>query len=142
MRLVSFSPFKTAVAALENQNSISEGIIPDDLKTFLAPQLVKGFVLGVLDPKLGSAISETFPKVKVKIGNLICEISRGLRTHFHKMVKLLSSEAGKNKNAFVGDNYYDRFIFIIVNVIFLYFVRRWQGTARFRSLLFKVQSQV
>lgn len=96
VRLVTFSPFKTAVAALENQNCISEGIIPDDLKTFLAPQLVKGFVLGVLDPKLGSAISETFPKVKVKIGPLISEISRGLRTHFHKMVKLLSSEAGKS----------------------------------------------
>lgn len=100
MRLITFSPFKTAVAALENQNSISEGIIPDDLKTFLAQHLVKGFVLGVLDPKLGAAVSEMFPKVKVKIGPLVNEISRGIRTHFHKMVKLLSSEAGKFQENF------------------------------------------
>jgi len=105
VRFVNFSPFKTAVAALENQNSISEGIIPDDLKTFLASQLVKGFVLGVLDPKLGSAISETFPKVKVRIGPLINEISRGIRTHIHKMVKLLSSEAGGKAQLGLGHSY-------------------------------------
>jgi nucleolar protein 56 len=30
--LVGFAPFKTAVAALENINSISEGIVTEDLK--------------------------------------------------------------------------------------------------------------
>ncbi|CAL8104100.1 unnamed protein product [Orchesella dallaii] len=105
VRLVTFSPFKTAVAALENQNSISEGIIPDDLKSFLAPQLTKGFVLGVLDPKLGAAIGETFPKVKVKIGPLVNEITRGIRTHFHKMVKLLSAEAGGKAQLGLGHSY-------------------------------------
>jgi len=105
VRLVAFSPFKTAIAALENQNCMSEGIIPDDLKTFLAPQLVKGFILGVLDPKLGSSVSETFPKVKIKIGPLVNEITRGIRTHFHKMVKLLSAEAGGKAQLGLGHSY-------------------------------------
>lgn len=35
VKLVGFSPFKTAVAALENINSISEGILPEDLQQFL-----------------------------------------------------------------------------------------------------------
>ena len=75
-------------------NSISEGILPDDLKTFLATIGLKKLVLGVVEPKLGAAISETFPKVRVKIGQVILEITRGIRAHFYKMIKALSAEAG------------------------------------------------
>jgi len=91
--LVSFSPFKTAQAALENLNSVTEGILPDDLKNFLATLGVKGLVIGVQESKLGAAIGEAFPKVKVRIGPVINEISRGIRTHFHKMVKGITDEA-------------------------------------------------
>lgn len=95
--LVAFSPFKTAQAALENLNSITEGVLPDDLKTFLANIGVKGVILGVQENKLAAAITECFPKMKVKIGPVILEVSRGIRTHFHKMVKGLTDEAGKKQ---------------------------------------------
>lgn len=63
VKLIGFSPFKTAVVALENVNSISEGIAPEELKHFLDVTLPKPskkdkFVLGVSDPKLGAAVTE------------------------------------------------------------------------------------
>jgi nucleolar protein 56 len=93
--LVGFSPFKTAQAALENLNSITEGVLPDDLKLFLGGLGVKGMVLGVIENKLASAITEALPKNKVRVGPVILEIHRGIRTHFHKMVKGLTDEAGE-----------------------------------------------
>lgn len=92
--MVSFAPFKAAHTALENLNSVSEGILPDDLKTFLVTVGLKKLVLGVVEPKLAAAISETFPKVRVKIGLVVQEITRGIRTHFYKILKSLSAEAG------------------------------------------------
>ena len=77
-------------------NSITEGILPEDLKTFLVHLGVKKLVLGVAESKLAAAISECFPKFKVKIGEVILEITRGLRTHFYKMVKGFTAEAGKH----------------------------------------------
>lgn len=63
VKLVGFSPFKTAVAALENINAISEGVVPEDLQHFLDITIPKGgkksgVTLGVSDPKLGAAITE------------------------------------------------------------------------------------
>lgn len=63
VKLVGFSPFKTAVTALENINAISEGIVPEDLQHFLDITIPKGgkkdkTILGVSDPKLGAAITE------------------------------------------------------------------------------------
>lgn len=60
VKLVSFSPFKTAVTALENINAISEGIMPEDLHNFLDLTVPKSkkVTLGVSDPKLAAAISE------------------------------------------------------------------------------------
>lgn len=61
VQLESFSPFKTAVAALENINAISEGIVPEHLRHFLditLPSKRKKVKLGVCDPKLGAAITE------------------------------------------------------------------------------------
>ncbi|OXA50129.1 Nucleolar protein 56 [Folsomia candida] len=83
---VAFSPFKTAQAALVNLNSVTEGVLADDLKNFLSTLGIKNLVLGVAEPKLGAAISEVFPKIKIRIGPVINEITRGIRTHFHKMV--------------------------------------------------------
>jgi len=104
-QLVSFSPFKTAHAALENLNSITEGILPDDLKTFLVHLGVKKLVLGVAESKLASAISECFPKVKVRIGELVQEITRGIRTHFYKMVKGFGADAGGKAQLGLGHAY-------------------------------------
>ena len=41
IKLVGFSPFKTAANALENINAISEGIVTNDLHIFLEAQLPK-----------------------------------------------------------------------------------------------------
>ena len=59
--LTSFLPFKTAADSLNNINSISEGIPTEELKLFLQtnlPKKLKKVVLGVLDPKLGGALSD------------------------------------------------------------------------------------
>jgi len=66
--LSAFLPFKSAIDALANANSISEGIASDELRNFIAtnlPKKLKKFVLGVSDPKLGGALSEQLSGLKV-----------------------------------------------------------------------------
>lgn len=66
--LSAFLPFKSAVDALANANSISEGIPSDELRSFIAtnlPKKLKKFVLGVADPKLGGALAEQLNGLKV-----------------------------------------------------------------------------
>lgn len=91
VKLVGFSPFKTAIAALENVNAISEGIVPQDLALFLDSSLPKSskkekFLLGVADAKLGAALSEALTIQCSHIG-AVPEILRGVRYHFHNMVR-------------------------------------------------------
>ena len=60
--LQSFQPFKNAEDALANINAVSEGLCSDQLKFFLQsnmPKKLKKVTLGVLDPKLGAAVSES-----------------------------------------------------------------------------------
>jgi NOP5NT (NUC127) domain len=64
--LSAFKPFSTAVDALEQINSVSESLATDMLLTFLKTNLPKvkegkkaKFSLGVTDPKLANAISES-----------------------------------------------------------------------------------
>ena len=57
----AFNPFKNAQDALSNINAVSEGLCSDQLKFFLEanlPKKLKKVTLGVLDPKLGAAVSE------------------------------------------------------------------------------------
>ena len=59
--LQAFQPFKNAEDALANINAVSEGLCSDQLKFFLQsnmPKKLKKVTLGVLDPKLGAAVSE------------------------------------------------------------------------------------
>lgn len=63
VKLVGFSPFKSAVIALESINAISEGILPEDLQHFLDITIPKGgkkdkVTLGVSDAKLAASITE------------------------------------------------------------------------------------
>jgi len=93
--LVGFSPFKTALSALENINSISEGIVTQDLKLFLDSSFggfsKKEVVLGVADPKLGAHITETLG-IQCDHVNAVPEIMRGVRYHFHHLVKGFTPE--------------------------------------------------
>jgi len=104
-QLVAFSPFKTAQSALENMNAITEGILPEELKNFIMQVGTKKLTLGVMENKLASAIQETFPKLKLKVGGLIQEITRGLRVHFYKMVKGLTPDSGSKAQLGLGHSY-------------------------------------
>ncbi|XP_011150468.1 nucleolar protein 56 [Harpegnathos saltator] len=106
--LVSFSAFKTAVAALENINSISEGIVPEQLQVFLdscVPKSTeKNIVLGVSDPKLGANITEVLG-IKCDHTNGIPEIMRGIRFHFHDLIKGFTSHSASVAHLGLGHSY-------------------------------------
>ena len=79
--MAAFNPFKSAIDALTNANSISEGIATDDLRNFISmnlPKKLKKFVLGVTDAKLGGALTEQLNGLKV--------IPTGLFTHSYEII--------------------------------------------------------
>nr|XP_023029115.1 nucleolar protein 56 [Leptinotarsa decemlineata] len=91
VKLVGFSPFQSAIKALENVNAISEGLLPEELQQYLDITIPKGgkkdkVTLGVSDPKLSAAISEGLGINCTHIG-AVPEIIRGIRHHFHNLVK-------------------------------------------------------
>lgn len=109
VKLVGFSPFKTALAALENINSISEGVVPEDLQLFLDSSLPKPgkkekFVLGVGDPKLGAGITEAL-NIKCDHTGVVPEIIRGIRYHFHNLVKGLTAKSSGVAQLGLGHSY-------------------------------------
>jgi nucleolar protein 56 len=109
VKLAGFSPFKTAIAALENINAISEGIVPEDLSVFLDSTLPKPgkkekLTLGVADPKLGAAITEALKITCTHIG-VVPEIIRGVRFHFDKLVKGFTSQSAGIAQLGLGHSY-------------------------------------
>lgn len=79
VKIVSFYPFKTALAALESINAISEGLVPEDLQQFLDINVPKKkkVTLGVSDSKLGAAVTEVLGIQCTHIG-VVPEVLRGL----------------------------------------------------------------
>uniref|UniRef100_A0A6B2EEU8 Nucleolar protein 56 n=1 Tax=Phlebotomus kandelakii TaxID=1109342 RepID=A0A6B2EEU8_9DIPT len=107
VKLVSFSPFKTAVAALENTNAISEGILPQDLAVFLdttLPTKRKKITLGVADGKLASAIAEAL-SVQCNHVGVVPEILRGIRMHFAGLVKGFTTQSAGVAQLGLGHSY-------------------------------------
>ncbi|CAB3376456.1 Hypothetical predicted protein [Cloeon dipterum] len=109
VKLVGFTPFKTAVVALENINSISEGVLPDELKLFLETYLPqsskKGKVtLGLIEPKLASAITEALNTKCLHTG-VVPEITRGIRAHFHNLVKGFTLQTSGKAQLGLGHSY-------------------------------------
>jgi len=87
VNLIGFFPFKTAGDALSNINSVSEGIVSDDLKLFLETNMPKGkAVLGVSDSKLSASINDALG-IKCSHIGVVPEVLRGIRQHFSKLVK-------------------------------------------------------
>jgi len=87
VNLIGFFPFKTAGDALSNINSVSEGIVSDDLKLFLETNMPKGkAVLGVSDSKLSASINDALG-IKCSHIGVVPEVLRGIRQHFPKLVK-------------------------------------------------------
>merc|ERR1711884_84722 len=105
--LQSFQPFKNAEDALANINAVSEGLCSDQLKFFLQsnmPKKLKKVTLGVLDPKLVAAVSESIG-VKVSHYGVVPEIIRGIRLHFAKLIKGMSGEVSTKAQLGLGHAY-------------------------------------
>ncbi|XP_037876602.1 nucleolar protein 56 [Bombyx mori] len=107
--LIAFQPHKSAIVALENINAVSEGILPEDLNLFLEGGLPKRkkrskCTLGVLDPKLGAAISEAL-EIQCTHTGAVPEILRGIRYHFHSLIKGLTLKACSVAQLGLGHSY-------------------------------------
>ncbi|XP_071351626.1 nucleolar protein 56 [Trachinotus anak] len=106
--LAAFFPFKSAQAALENMNAISEGVVHADLKLFLETNLPrsgkKKAALGVSDAKIGAALQEEF-SISIQTGGVVAEITRGVRLHFHSLVKGLTGQAASKAQLGLGHSY-------------------------------------
>eukprot|EP00808_Paulinella_micropora_P024152 g61485.t1 len=88
IKLKAFLPFTSLEDALLNINSISEGDMTPTLKSFLEMNLPKKgkFKVGVVDPKIGNKISEIMG-IKCHSDELVLELIRGIRLHFHRFIK-------------------------------------------------------
>ncbi|XP_075481116.1 nucleolar protein 56-like [Primulina tabacum] len=96
VKLAAFSPYDSALDALNQCNAISEGQMTDELRNFLELTLPKvkeegkkpKFSLGVAEPKLGSNIYEV-TKIPCQSNEFILEIVRGVRLHFDRFIENL-----------------------------------------------------
>uniref|UniRef100_A0A3Q2Y9X1 Nucleolar protein 56 n=1 Tax=Hippocampus comes TaxID=109280 RepID=A0A3Q2Y9X1_HIPCM len=106
--LAAFFPFKSAQSALENINAISEGVVHADLKLFLETNVPqsrkKKATLGVGDPKIGAALQEEFG-FSIQTGGVVAELTRGIRLHFHSLVKGLTAVAASKAQLGLGHSY-------------------------------------
>lgn len=87
---------RNAAETLENVNLISEGIMPDYLKSILELNLPQTsgkkskIVLGVQDRKLAGEISSTFTGVECETSEtseVVADLLRGIRVHAEKLLK-------------------------------------------------------
>ncbi|XP_033017041.1 nucleolar protein 56 [Lacerta agilis] len=107
VKLVAFSPFKSAQSALENINAISEGILHEDLRLLLEtnlPAKKKKVIVGVSDAKIGAAIQEELG-FQCQAGGVVAEITRGIRLHFHSLIKGLSAQSASKAQLGLGHSY-------------------------------------
>merc|ERR1712183_691253 len=107
VNLIGFFPFKTAGDALANINSVSEGIVHDDLKLFLEtnmPKAGKGAVLGVSDSKLSASINDAC-NIKCSHIGVMPEVIRGIRHHFAKLVKGFSAATSDKSQLGLSHSY-------------------------------------
>lgn len=104
----AFEPFKNTEAALENCNSVSEGLVHADLLNFLEsnlPKKKKKILLGVADSKIGASICENIPGLKCTFTGVVPEIIRGIRTHFAYLAKDLPHHSLPKAQLSLGHSY-------------------------------------
>ncbi|XP_062430840.1 nucleolar protein 56 isoform X2 [Rhea pennata] len=107
VKLVAFSPFKSAQSALENMNAVSEGVLHEDLRLLLEthmPAKKRKALLGVADAKIGAAILEELG-YQCQTGGVVAEILRGIRLHFHALVKGLTAQSASKAQLGLGHSY-------------------------------------
>ncbi|UZJ54546.1 hypothetical protein CBS101457_003866 [Exobasidium rhododendri] len=102
VELVSFSPFKNALDALQNCLDVSEGVLNEHFKSLISHNLApagkkaKGVTLGVSERGLaGSIVSEL--GIQCDTGERTLELIRGIRLHGEKLLKgsLTDGDLGK-----------------------------------------------
>ncbi|KAH7982153.1 hypothetical protein HPB52_003313 [Rhipicephalus sanguineus] len=109
VHLIAFFPFRTAVNALENMNCVTEGVVHDDLQTFLETNVPKStkkskVILGVGDSKLGMTVQESLGMSCQHTG-VVPEVIRGVRLHFYKLVKGLTAVSSSKAQLGLGHSY-------------------------------------
>lgn len=92
VKLAAFHPYDSAHDALNQCNSVSEGLMTNELRNFLElnlPKVKEGkkpkIRLGVGEPKIGSHIHEV-TKIPCESNEFILELIRGVRTHFERFI--------------------------------------------------------
>ncbi|KAL7099270.1 hypothetical protein ACP275_09G072700 [Erythranthe tilingii] len=95
VKLAAFTPYESALDALNQCNAVSEGQMTDELRNFLElslPKVKEGkkpkFSLGLAEPKLGSHIFEV-TKIPCQSNEFILELLRGVRLHFDRFIENL-----------------------------------------------------
>ncbi|KAL7152804.1 hypothetical protein ABFS83_04G123400 [Erythranthe nasuta] len=95
VKFVAFTPYGSALDALNQCNAVSEGQMTDELRNFLEnslPKVKEGkkskFSLGLAEPKLGSHIFEV-TKIPCQSNEFVLEILRGVRLHFDRFIENL-----------------------------------------------------
>ncbi|KAL6989001.1 snoRNP complex protein nop56 [Sarracenia purpurea var. burkii] len=93
VKLVAFTPFDSALDALNQCNAVSEGHMTEELRNFLELTLPKvkelkkpKFTLGVSEPKIGSHIFEV-TKIPCQSNEFVLELFRGVRLHFDRFIE-------------------------------------------------------
>ncbi|XP_050176978.1 nucleolar protein 56 [Myiozetetes cayanensis] len=107
VKLVAFSPFRSAQSALENMNAVSEGVLHEDLRLLLdtaLPPKRKKVVLGVGDAKMGAAVQEELG-VQCQTGGVVAELLRGIRLHFPALVRGLTAQSAAKAQLGLGHSY-------------------------------------
>ncbi|GJN10784.1 hypothetical protein PR202_ga28906 [Eleusine coracana subsp. coracana] len=111
VKLVSFSPFSSAVDALNQCNAISEGIMTDELRNFLElnlPKVKEGkkakYSIGVMEPKVGSHISEA-TGIPCQSNEFVQELLRGVRLHFDQFIDQLKKSDLEKAQLGLGHSY-------------------------------------
>ncbi|CAL5375934.1 unnamed protein product [Camellia sinensis] len=95
VKLVAFTPFESALDALNQCNAISEGHMTDELRNFLEltlPKVKDGkkpkFSLGIAEPKIGSHVFEV-TKIPCQSNEFVLVLIRGVRLHFDRFIENL-----------------------------------------------------
>ncbi|CAD6216781.1 unnamed protein product [Miscanthus lutarioriparius] len=111
VKLTGFSPFSSAVDALNQCNAISEGIMTGELRNFLElnlPKVKEGkkakYSLGVTEPKVGSHITEA-TGIPCQSNEFVQELLRGVRLHFDQFIDQLKESDLEKAQLGLGHSY-------------------------------------
>ncbi|XP_014668885.1 PREDICTED: nucleolar protein 56-like [Priapulus caudatus] len=110
VKLIAFSPFKSGTNALDNMNSVSEGVMHEDLHLFLEtnmpkPGEKKSAPLAVGDAKLGAACARRALGLPCTFTGIAPDRFRCIRYNFHHLVKGFTRETASKAQLGLGHSY-------------------------------------